>query len=64
MSVEKFKKRLEDFNDKKVEIIDNLFRCQEEQFASPYWLGEAVKSLAGLHDLVEDLINHMEKEKL
>ncbi len=64
MSVEKFKKRLEDFNDNKVEIIDNLFRCQEEQFAIPYWLGEAVKSLAGLHDLVEDLINHMEKEKL
>jgi hypothetical protein len=63
MSVEKFKKRLEDFNDRS-EIIENLFRCQEEQFASPYWLGEAVKSLAGLHDLVEDLINHMEKEKL
>ena len=63
MSVEKFKNRLEDFNDN-VEVIENLIRCQQEQFASPHWLGEAIESLAGLHDLAEEMIKHMEKEEV
>ncbi len=61
MSVEKFKERLKLFDDND-EIIENLFRCQEEQFASPYWLKEAIENLNGLHFLAEELIKHMEEE--
>ena len=61
MSVEKFKERLKLFDDND-EIIDNIFRCQMEQYASPYWLKEAIENLAGLHDLAEEMIKHMERQ--
>lgn len=57
--VEEFKQRLEVYNDNS-EIIEQLFRCEKEQFASPYWLNEAVSNLDGLHRLAEEMIKHME----
>jgi len=59
--VDKFKDRLKLFDDNP-EIIDNLFRCQEQQFASPYWLKEAIENLDGLHVLAKEMIKHMEEE--
>lgn len=60
--VDKFKDRLKLFDDNP-EIIDNLFRCRKQQFASPYWLKEAIENLDGLHALAKEMIKHMEKEE-
>ncbi len=64
---EEFKQRLEIYSDN-AKIIEQLFRCEKEEFASSHCerrvscelLNEAISNLDGLHRLAEEMIKHME----
>jgi hypothetical protein len=59
--INKFKQRLQTFEDND-EVIKRLSECKEQQFASPYWLSEAMLNLDGLHKLAEEMMQHIEGE--